>query len=124
LQVPEGTPIHRVERLRTAADEPIAIEVAHLPGPHPALAEELDARGSLYATLREAYGVVLDTAEDTVETSLADPVQAALLGVETGLPLLLIHRTAWAPDGPAVEWTRSWFRGDRFRYVARQRLGT
>ena len=28
LEVPPGTPIHRVERLRTAADEPIAHEIA------------------------------------------------------------------------------------------------
>lgn len=123
LQVAEGTPIHRVERLRTAADEPIAHEVAHLPGPYPGLAEELESRGSLYSTLRDVYGVVPDVVEDTVETALADPSQAALLGVDTGLPTLLIHRTAWDVDGRPVEWTRSVFRGDRFRFVARQRLG-
>lgn len=123
LQVPDGSPVVRVERLRTAADEPIAHEVAHLPGPRPGLADELAARGSLYTTLREVYGVVLDVVEDTVETSLADPGQAALLGVDTGLPMLLVHRTAWDVDGRPVEWTRSVFRGDRFRFVARQRLG-
>jgi GntR family transcriptional regulator len=123
LDIAPGTPVHRVERLRTAAGEPIAHEVAHLPGPHPGLAEELEARGSLYRTLREVYGVVLDVVEDTVETALADPSQAALLGVDTGLPMLLIHRTAWDVDGRPVEWTRSVFRGDRFRFVARQRLG-
>ena len=67
--------------------------------------------------------MVLDVVEDTVETALADPSQAALLGVDTGLPLLLVHRTAWDVDGRPVEWTRSVFRGDRFRFVARQRLG-
>jgi GntR family transcriptional regulator len=122
LQVPEGTPVQRVERLRTAAEEPIAHEVAHLPGPLPGLAEELERRGSLYATLQEAYGITLDVVEDTVETVLADPGQAALLGVDTGLPMLLVHRTAWDVDGRLVEWTRSVFRGDRFRFVARQRL--
>ncbi len=123
LQLAEGAVIHRVERLRTAADEPIAHEIAHLPGPLPGLAAELERRGSLYATLREVYGVILDVVEDTVETALADPSQAALLGVDTGLPMLLIHRTAWDREGRPVEWTRSVFRGDRFRFVARQRLG-
>jgi GntR family transcriptional regulator len=122
LHVAEGTPIHRVERLRTAAEEPIAHEIAHLPGPHPGLAEELERRGSLYDTLRDAYGITLDVVEDTVETVLADPGRAELLGVDTGLPLLLVHRTAWDVDGRLVEWTRSVFRGDRFRFVARQRL--
>lgn len=122
LMVPPGTPVHRVERLRTAADEPIAHETAHLAGPLPGLAARLAERGSLYQTLRECYSLELDTVEDTVETALADPVQAALLHVETGLPMLLIHRTAWNAEGRVVEWTRSVFRGDRFRFIARHKL--
>jgi GntR family transcriptional regulator len=122
LQIPEGRSVLRVERLRTAADEPIAHEVAHLPGRLPGLADQLAGGGSLYRALREVYGVELDTVEDTVETALADPAQAELLGVDTGLPMLLIHRTAWDVAGTPVEWTRSVFRGDRFRFVARQRL--
>ena len=122
LQVPEGTLVHRVERIRTASEEPIAYEVAHLRGPLPRLAEELADRGSLYATLRDAYGIDLVTVEDTVETALADPVHANLLGIDTGLPMLLTHRTAWDADGRVAEWTRSVFRGDRFRFVSRHRL--
>ena len=49
----------------------------------------------------------------------ADPVEASLLGVDTGLPILLVHRTARDNTGRPVEWTRSVFRGDRFRFVAR-----
>ncbi len=123
LRLRPGTPVHRVARLRTQAEEPIALETAHLPGPLPHLAEELDARGSLYRTLAEAYGIDLDAVEDIVETTQADPVTANLLGVEVGLPLLLVQRTAWDASGRPVEWTRSVFRGDRFRFVARQRLG-
>lgn len=122
LRISPGDPVHRVIRLRTQADEPIALEVAHVPGPLPDLEEELRARGSLYATLAEAYAIHLDAVEDIVETTLADPATADLLGVEVGLPLLLVHRTAWNAEGLPVEWTRSHFRGDRFRFVARQRL--
>lgn len=122
LGVPSGTPVQRVERLRTAFDEPIAHEVAHLPGPLPALAERLAEHGSLYATLREEYGAVVAVAEDVVETALADPVTADLLGVDTGLPMLLVRRTGSDADGHVVEWTESKFRGDRFRFMSRQRL--
>lgn len=122
LQVDPGTPVHRVERLRTQAGEPIALEVAHVPGPLPGLREELEARGSLYRSLGEAYGREVEAVEDVVETVLAEPHTANLLGVDTGLPLLLVHRTAWDSEGRVVEWTRSQFRGDRFRFVARQRL--
>lgn len=122
LQLTPGAPVHRVTRLRTQEEEPIALEIAHLPGPLPGLAEEMAARGSLYRTLAEAYLIDLDAVEDTVETTLADPETANLLGIEVGLPLLLVHRTAWDAGGRPVEWTRSLFRGDRFRFVARHRL--
>lgn len=122
LQIEEGAPYTRVERLRTAAEEPIAHEVAHLPGRYPELEQELKSRGSLYCTLRDVYDVMLNVVEDTVETALADPGQAALLEVDTGLPLLLVHRTAWGADERPVEWTRSNFRGDRFRFLARHQL--
>ncbi len=122
LGIDPGTPIHRVERLRTASGEPIAHEIAHLTGELPNLADELEARGSLYRTLREAFGIELAAVEDVVQTALADPTVASLLGVDTGLPMLLVHRTGWDADGRAVEWTRSVFRGDRFRFVARHRM--
>jgi GntR family transcriptional regulator len=122
LGIAPGTSFHRVERLRTAGDEPIAHEIAHLPGPLPHLAVHLRSMGSLYRTLREAFGIELAAVEDVVETALADPVEASLLRVDTGLPMLLVNRTGWNDDGQIVEWTRSVFRGDRFRFVARHRL--
>ncbi|MEP6979778.1 MAG: GntR family transcriptional regulator [Nakamurella sp.] len=121
LGVAPGSVVHRVERLRTAADEPIAYEIAYLPGLLVDLAEELAARGSLYRTMREAFGIEIAAVEDVVETTLADPERAALLQVDPGLPLLLVHRTGWDDQGRVVEWTRSVFRGDRFRFVARSR---
>jgi GntR family transcriptional regulator len=122
LRVPLGTTIQRLERIRTSHDEPIAHEVAYLPRPLPGLAEQLAEHGSLYETLREKYGAVVTTVEDVIETALADPVTADLLGVETGLPMLLAQRTAWDADANLVEWTESKFRGDRFRYMSRQRI--
>lgn len=122
LQVPVGALVHRVERLRTSGDEPIAHEVALLPGPLPDLAERLAEHSSLYRALHESYSIDIATVEDTVETVLADPVIADLLDVDTGLPLLLIHRTAWDAEGRTVEWSTGRFRGDRFRFISRQQL--
>lgn len=122
LGVAPGAPVHRVERLRTVDGRPIAHETAHIPGPLPDLEAELVSRGSLYRTMSDAYGMEIATVEDVIETVLADPVEANLLDVDTGLPILLIHRTAWDAGGRVLEWTRSAFRGDRFRFVARHRV--
>ena len=42
-----------------------------------------------------AYGVQLTEAEETIETVLADPTDARLLGVDAGMPLLLLSRQAF-----------------------------
>ena len=103
--------------VRGVSGEPLAHDVAYLAGSLPRLRQELERRGSLYQTLREAYGVRLVRVEDLVETSLADPT-TALLSVDVGLPMLLIHRTAWDVEDRPVEFTRTVFPGDRFSFIS------
>ena len=119
LGVDAGEPVYRLERVRRAGSEPLAHETAYVPGSLPDLEREFTRRGSLYETLRDAYGQRVVGADDEVETALASPAEAEILGTEVGLPLLVIRRTAWNRDGTVMEWTRSVFRGDRFRFHAR-----
>lgn len=122
LAVEPGTDIHRVERIRLVDGEPLAHEIAFLAGPLPDLARTVAERGSLYAALREDYGIRIAEVEDTVETKLAGPAEVQLLDVEMGAPMLLVHRLGFTSDGRPVEWTESVFRGDRFRFVARMHV--
>ncbi|NMO04086.1 GntR family transcriptional regulator [Gordonia sp. TBRC 11910] len=119
LEIAIGSRVHQLTRLRIVDDEPMAIETAHLPGRLPGLVERVVANGSLYATLRDDYGIEIDAVEDSIETALATPVEADLLEIPSGAPLLLVHRQARNSAGVVVEWTRSAYRGDRFRFVAR-----
>jgi hypothetical protein len=50
------------------------------------------------------------------------PDEAALLCVDVGLPMLLIHRTGWDVEDRPVEFTRTIFRGDRFSFIARSKV--
>ena len=75
----------------------------------------------VYAAARDPQTIDIVAAEDTVETRLAGPDDVRLLGIEMGAPLLLIHRLGFTADDSPVEWTRSVFRGDRFRFLARMK---
>ncbi|WP_405164753.1 GntR family transcriptional regulator [Nocardia sp. NBC_01499] len=119
LAITPGRRIHRLERLRSVDGEPLAIEIAHLVDRLPNLGRHLAEHGSLYATLRDCYGVEVAAVEDTVETALTTPDEANLLDVAVGSPTLLIQRRASDQLGRPIEWTRSLYRGDRFRFVAR-----
>jgi GntR family transcriptional regulator len=119
LRLPLGARLAYLERLRTADGEPMAVERAYLPAARfPDLRRQLERRGSLYATLEHSYGVRLGRAEETIETALATPQEAALLGVDTGLPMLLLSQLSLDTDERPVEWVRSVYRGDRYTFVA------
>lgn len=119
LAIPAGGKVLRVRRLRLADGEPMAIETSHLPlGRFRGLRRHITGGGSLYQTLREQFGVELGHAEETIETALAGPQEATLLGADVGMPMLLLSRHSFDTGGQPVEWVRSVYRGDRYKFVA------
>lgn len=122
LSIRAGGRVLRVHRLRLADGEPMSIDVSYLPARRfPGLRRNLQKNASLYQTLTSAYGIELAEAEETIETALAGPEDARLLGVDVGLPLLLVSRHSFDASGSPVEWARSWYRGDRYKIVTRLR---
>jgi GntR family transcriptional regulator len=120
LVIKPGSRVLRIERLRMANGEPMAIETTHLSAKRfPGLRRHLAKYTSLYTALSVEYGVHLAEAEETIETALATPREAALLGTDTGLPMLLLSRHSKDGDGEPVEWVRSVYRGDRYKFLAR-----
>jgi GntR family transcriptional regulator len=101
-----------------ANGEPMAIEATHLSARRfPRLRQHLARIGSLYTALSEVYGVHLATAEQSIETVLAGPHEAAALQTDVGVPLLMLARHSFDDAGEPVEWVRSVYRGDRYRFV-------
>jgi GntR family transcriptional regulator len=120
LGIKPGGRALRLHRLRLADGEPMSIDTSLLPARRfPGLRKELPRHRSLYETLSTAYDVQLGEAEETIETVLATPHDAQLLGVDTGLPMLLLSRHALDAEGTPVEWAQSLYRGDRYKFVTR-----
>ncbi|MBF8189194.1 GntR family transcriptional regulator [Nonomuraea sp. K274] len=117
LEVPVGSPVHEVARVRSAGRSPVALERSYfrdLPG---LLAQDLG--GSLYTLLATRYDLEPRTAVEHLAPVTARPAEAAELGVAPGTPLMLIERTAYAADGTPVEFARDLFRPDRVRISVR-----
>ncbi len=109
----------RLERIRMANEEPMAIEVTHLEaGRFTDLAQRLQGPASLYELLAEVYGTHLAEAEQTIETVPAPPREAELLLTSVGHPMLLLTRLSWDTQGRPVEFVTSFYRGDRYKFVA------
>jgi GntR family transcriptional regulator len=119
LDVRHGARIYRVERLRIANEEPMAIETTHLVAARfPGLARRLGDSVSLYELLATEFGVHLAEAEETIETVPAPPKEAALLNTTVGYPMLLLTRHSRDSEGRPVEFVQSFYRGDRYKFVA------
>lgn len=120
LALGPGTPVFRIERLRLADNRPMALEVARLAASRfDGLQRLMGDDVSLYAVLREHWGVAPAVGDETIETVLASPPVTGLLGTETGTPLLSLTRATRDRDGRAFEFVRSLYRGDRYRFTTR-----
>lgn len=108
-----GSPVYRLSRIRYADGESMALEYATVPKDS---LESLDAIGdSLYDALGESRPVrVLQR----LRAVLFMPEQAELLGIEPGSAGLEIERRGFAASGRTVEFTKSYYRGDAYDFVA------
>jgi GntR family transcriptional regulator len=107
----------RIERLRLADGDPIAIEVLYLNADRfDGITAALSDNGSLYQLLSSNYGVELASAEETIEAVVAEGRDAALLKCQPGMPLLMLSRRTLDTSDQPTEFVRSLYRGDRYRF--------
>lgn len=126
LELTPGTPVVSIRRVRTADGERMCLERSQLPAHLVPGLTSRDLRGSLYDVLADRYGVTIDRAETRVQATVADPEDAAQLGIPPYSAAFRVSRTAVDHRGRPVEHAVSLYRGDRYSYeftveVGRQR---
>jgi DNA-binding GntR family transcriptional regulator len=115
LDVAAGTDLVRLERVRSARDEPLAILRNWLPADvAPLPATDLETRG-LYELLR-ASGVHLRIAQQRIGARAATPAEATLLSERAGAPLLTMQRTTYDDSGRAVEYGDHVYRAELYSF--------
>ena len=119
LRLKPGAPVHRLERLRKVNEAPMALEQSHLPETRfPNLARAVRKTGSLYQALADQWGIKVVRAVETIETAPASPREAGLLETDVGAPMMMLSRHSFDAEDTPVEWVRSFYRGDRYKFVA------
>ncbi len=72
------------------------------------------SRESLYPLLKEDHGIYAQDATEHLEAVSADSKTADYLQIKRGDPILFIKRIAFIAMGTPFEYSRSWYRGDRY----------
>jgi GntR family transcriptional regulator len=121
LQVVRDAPVVRIERVRMADGEPIALESAYLPATRFGQLRDADMEtGSLFALLEERFGVRLAAAEQRVTAVAIGGEEAEALAVAPDAPGFLFSSVGEDERGGVVYWATSLFRGDRYEIRLRQ----
>lgn len=117
LGITPGTPVVDVLRLRLLDGEPVMVERASFIEPVGRLLFDFDPdAGSIYAHLT-AQGVDLHSARRTFDAIGAEPVEAELLGIDAGSPLLRERRRTTTADGSPLEYGDDRYRSERITFT-------
>lgn len=118
LQLEASTPLFRLERLRLAAGEPLALDTVWLPAGIAAPLLEVDfTHTALYDELASRVGVQIAGGRETIRAVVPAKAQQRLLGIPATAGAFAIDRLGYAGGRP-VEWRHTLIRGDRFSLVA------
>ena len=121
LELPPGTAVLRIERIRLGDDVPIGLQTSYIVlSPNQEISSaEMERSGSLYRILQEKFNIIPTEAEETLEVTLATPEEAHLLEISEGAPLLLNERLLFSQERKPVEFVKILYRGDRYQYYLR-----
>lgn len=108
--------VYYIKRLRCADNIPVAIEVTYLPASlFDGLKEEDLEKCALYDVMREQFGVVPSTAEESIDAVNLGDKEAIYLGVKKDIAVLRIERFTYSAE-TCIEYTMGFVRSDIFRF--------
>ncbi len=120
LDVPEGSRVAEIHRVRLLNREPVSVEITWLPE---ALGKRIAGADlvtrDIFLILENDCGVPLGHADVAIDAILADDDIAKALRVEEGSPVLRIERLTHDANGKPIDFEYLYFRGDAFQYRLR-----
>ncbi|KAA9029976.1 GntR family transcriptional regulator [Niallia endozanthoxylica] len=116
LYIKEYDPVYEIKRIRLADDVPMALETNYISANLLKGLTEQIINQSLYAYM-EAQSIIIESASQTIESSLAEEMEANFLKVKVGAPVMLIQRNTFLQNGTPVELVKSIYRADRYKFT-------
>lgn len=119
LNIPAGSPVYEIQRLRYLNREPISVDQSYFRVAlgERLIGEDLAAR-DVFVILENDFGLHLTHADVQIEAILADEFLARQLRIAESSPLLRIERLTYADDQP-IDFEFLYYRGDAFQYRLR-----
>ncbi|UOE96555.1 GntR family transcriptional regulator [Alkalihalobacillus sp. LMS39] len=121
LSISAGDLVYKIQRVRLADDNPIAIETNYISTALlPDLTTETMATilsGSLYDYAESKLNLKIENAQQIIEASVANDFEIEHLHLADGDPILLIERNSQLSDGTPFEFVKSAYRADQYKFI-------
>ena len=112
LEAPDA--VLRLERLRCVDARPIVYQRSYLPSWVAAPLDGVDlSQGSLYDVLDQAFGTVVERAQETIRAVELGPAEARLLGAAAASPAILSERLTFTTGDRPIIYDEAFMPGDR-----------
>lgn len=116
LNLPEGTTVFRITRVRAIKEKPISIHISYINTKYSQqLSYELLEKEQLCVLLNKFYGLQRKKMTETLESTVATVEEARLLNIVSGHPLLLLRDVLYEEANIPYEYTKVIFRGDKIK---------
>lgn len=109
--------VNLIKRIRSADGCPLGIEESYIPTSTLPVVSNSTLESSLYDYLENVLNKKISYAKQSLEASVVSKETAELLNIDEGAPVLILNRTTVLDDGTPFEFTRTIFRGDRYKYI-------
>jgi GntR family transcriptional regulator len=114
LDIPSGDSVMYIERRRFVDDLPLSLDLTYVVRDlGERLVQQDLAANDVFVLLERLAGAPLGDAEMALEAVSADAHSAAILGVPSGAPLMMLERLTRLQDGRPVDLEFIRMRGDR-----------
>jgi GntR family transcriptional regulator len=74
--------------------------------------------GSVYEFIENKLGLSIQSGVQVIEASVARKMEAELLQIKEGAPVLVMQRRSYLNDGRPLEVVKSVYRGDRYKFTS------
>ena len=117
LEIPVGTKVISITRLRLVQDEPLVLVTTYLP--HAICPDALHTdltHQSLYGFLRSHCNIHIARGRRILEAVPANEYEANLLNIKKGTPLIMFDSISYSDDSTPIEYYHALHRSDRLRF--------
>ena len=117
MELPRGTPVLFINRLRYAEDKPIALDYRYMPLEFKEFIEPDDIKNeSLFMLLVKKGNIVIETANYEIGAKLPSEEEARLLEIKMNVPLITRELVIYSLRSKPVILGISVYGSDRFKY--------